>query len=763
MKTVQKEIGGKMLTLESGKLAKLADASVMVRYGDTMVLSVVVANDEPKEGIDFLPLQVEYREKYAAAGKFPGGFFRREAKPSDKETLASRLIDRPVRPMFNELWCNDTQIICTVYSFDQENEGDVLAAIGSSCALMLAGLPFNGPITNVRVGYIDNEFVINPTIPQLVNSTLEIIVSGTDTSIVMVEGECKEISEELFVEALEFGHKYIKEINDLQRELVAMFEVTPITVKESRDVSEISKFVNDSFYDKILTEARTSSSKDERKARRKILGEEVKLAVSEKFPINPDDNFDATSVVDTILHDIESSAMREMVLSENKRLDGRSSTDIRSITSEVTLLPRSHGSALFTRGETQSLTTATLGTRLDKQLIDGLEPKHEKRFLLHYNFPKFSTGETGRLGFTSRREIGHGNLAERGLKFVIPDEKIFPYAIRIVSDILESNGSSSMATGCAGALAMMDAGIPILKPVAGIAMGLIFESEQRVAILSDILGDEDHLGDMDFKVVGTNDGITACQMDIKIQGISLAVMKKALLQAQAGRIHILSKMAETMTEHRDDLSQYAPRLTTMMVPVEMIGAIIGSGGETIRSIVAESGAEVDIQNDGTVVVAAVSGEAAAKAIQMIIAIITPPEEGKTYMGKVTDIKDGMGAIIEFMPKKTGLLHISELDYKRIEKVQDVVNIGDKIEIKLVEIGEGGKFRLSRKALLPKPEGYVEQERRPRPTNDRRDDRRGGGGGDRRGGSGGGYTGGGNSGGYTGGGDRRSGGGGDRKS
>lgn len=709
MKTVQMEFGGRTFSLETGRLAKLANGSVMVRYGDTMVLAVAVASSAPREGIDFLPLQVEYREKYAAVGKIPGGFFKREARPTEKEILSARLIDRPIRPMFTKGWTYETQVICTVYSFDQENDGDVLSAVGASCALMLAGFPFNGPISNVRVGYIDGEFVINPTIQQLGDSELEITVSGTDSSIVMVEGESKEIDEDLFIRALEFGHEHIRQLNDLQRQLMAQCTIPTVTMPEKKEFINVNDFIREHSSERLAVHAREPASKEGRKERYKLLRDEIAILVADKFPAGDHPELELDKIVGSVLHDLESDAMREMILSEGTRLDGRKTTEIRPIACEIGILPRTHGSALFTRGETQSLTSMTLGTKLDRQLIDGLLPKHEKRFMLHYNFPSFSTGETGRFGSTSRREIGHGNLAERGLRQVLPSDTEFPYTIRIVSDILESNGSSSMATVCAGTLSMMAGGVPIKKPVAGIAMGLIKGEGDRVAILSDILGDEDHLGDMDFKVVGTQDGITACQMDIKIQGISLEIMRKALDQARDGRLHILDAMAKAITAPAEELSPYAPRLTTIQIPVEMIGAVIGSGGETIRSIVAESGAEINIEEDGTIIIAAVSGESAQKAVALISRITEQPEVGKTYEGRVVQIREGLGAIVEFLPKKSGLLHISQLEHHRVENVEDVLSVGERVEVKLVEVQDDGKFRLSRKALLPVPEGMEYRE------------------------------------------------------
>ncbi|MBC8144818.1 MAG: polyribonucleotide nucleotidyltransferase [bacterium] len=770
MKTVvEMEFGGRTLSLETGRLAKLANGAVMVRLGDTMVLSVAVASAAPREGIDFLPMQVEYREKYAAAGKMPGGFFKREARPSEKEILSARLIDRPIRPMFTKGWTYETQVICTVYSFDQENDADVLAAVGASAALMISGMPFAGPISNVRVGHVDGQFVINPTYQQLAESELDIIVSGTDDSIVMVEGECDEISEEMFIEALEFGHKHVKMLNDLQRKLYSKLDIKKLEMPAKKEFSDIDEFIRKHSSERMSLNAREATSKEGRKERYKILKDEIALLVADNFPPTTHADLEIDKIVQQVLHDVESDSMREMVLADGRRLDGRKTDEIRPIECEIEQLPRAHGSALFTRGETQSLTSMTLGTKGDRQMIDGLLPKSDKRFMLHYNFPQFSTGETGRLGATSRREIGHGNLAERGLKAMLPNEDEFPYTIRIVSDILESNGSSSMATVCAGSLAMMSGGVPLRKPVAGIAMGLIFESEKRVAILSDILGDEDHLGDMDFKVVGTRDGITACQMDIKIQGISLEVMKRALHQARDGRFHILDKMNEVVQKPADDLSPFAPRLTRIQIPVECIGMVIGSGGETIRGIVAASGAEINIEEDGTVVIAATSEDSSNMAVEMIKALTAMPEVGKTYNGRVVQIREGLGAIVEILPKKSGLLHISQIDHHRVENVEDMLAVGDRVEVKLLEIQDGGKLRLSRKALIPMPEGMTERpDDRPRGGSgfsgggDRGGSRNGGGdrGGDRgRGPGGGGDRGRGPGGG---GGNRGPGGGGERR-
>ncbi len=735
MHVVRKTINGKELSIETGRFAKLADAAVMVRYGDTMVLVTVCASAEPKD-LDFLPLTCEYREKHASAGKIPGGFFRREGKPTDKEILSSRLIDRPCRPLFPKEWRNETQLIATVYSYDKENDSDVLAATGASAALMLSNVPFNGPITEVRVGRVNGEFVINPTFEQLAESDIEVLVAGSDTSIVMVEGSSLEISEADFVAAMEFAHNWIREINALQLELVALVGApTKRAVVKAEIPEELVAAVKGAVVQKINASIRVNSSKEQRTALRKEvrqLANDAAVAVAEGKEEYAAMKLD--KVVDGLLKKIEAHEMREMILTENRRLDGRATTDIRPISCEVEVLPRTHGSALFTRGETQSLTSVTLGTKRDNQLVDGLLPTYERRYMLHYNFPPFSTGEAGRFGFTSRREVGHGDLAERALESFIPDTEEFPYTIRVVSDILESNGSSSMATVCAGSLALMQAGVPMKKACAGIAMGLIYENE-RFAVLSDILGDEDYLGDMDFKVTGSADGITACQMDIKIEGLSVDIMRKALEQARVGRLHILDVMNQTLATNREELSAYAPKLTTIQIPTEMIGLVIGSGGETIRGIVKDTGAEINIADDGTITIAAVDSESAEKAIDRIRSLTRPVELGATYTGTVKEIREGLGAFVEILPKKQGLLHISQLDYRRVATVAEILKVGDVLEVKLIEVQPDGKFRLSRKALMTPPEGYVEEERRERPQGDRGG--YGGGGGDR-----GGYGGGG---------------------
>ncbi|HEV8537372.1 MAG TPA: polyribonucleotide nucleotidyltransferase [Bacteroidota bacterium] len=738
--TKEIQIGGRVLSVETGKLAKQADGAVMVRYGDTMVLATVVASKEVSVGKDYFPLQVEYREKTAAAGKIPGGFFKREGRPTEKEILSSRLIDRPIRPMFPEAFKCETQVMLTVFSSDQENDGDFLGAIGASAALMISDVPFDGPIAEVRVGRIEGELIVNPTFKQLETSDMDIIIAGTRSSIVMVEGVAREISERDMLAALRFGHDCISKLCDLQLELQRECgrpkrSVTPNLLKKqlSEIVSKIAREkIRGVTHQILLKDERSKSNEDVRTFAFEALRTEVASANltlddidKAMFHESPAAFVESKqSLISEILHDIEYDEMRAMILKEGKRLDGRGVTDIRPITCEIGVLPRTHGSALFTRGETQSLTTTTLGTKMDEQILDGLLPETTKRFMLHYNFPPFSVGEVGRLGSTGRREIGHGALAERSLKNLLPSELDFPYTIRVVSDILESNGSSSMATVCAGTLSMMDAGVPLKKPVGGIAMGLIKEGNS-IAILSDILGNEDHLGDMDFKVAGTRDGITGFQMDIKIQGISFDIFEKALDQAKAGREHIIDVMTRTISDPRSTLSQYAPRLTTLKIPVDMIGAVIGPGGKVIRQIVKDTGAEINIEDDGTVVVASVSAEGAARAIEIINSIIIEPEVGTVYKGKVTRILD-FGAFVEFLPGKEGLIHISHLDMNRVNKVTDVVNIGDEVEVKLIKVDHEGRYNLSRKALMPgydpEKEAARESERR-----ERRGDRRDGGG------------------------------------
>lgn len=683
------KIGDKVLSFETGKYARQANGSVMVRYGDTMALVSAVMAEEPKEDTDFFPLSVEYRERASAAGKIPGGFIKREGKPSEKEILSARLIDRPIRPLFSDDFKNETQIIAFVYSFDGENEADVLAACGASAALAISDIPFLEPIGEVRVGKVDGAFIVNPTFAQIEKSDMEIVVAGTADSIMMVEGEANEISEKDFLDALKFAHEEIKKIVAIQNEFREAVGKNKYEPAKKEFPEGLEKDVNDLVRTKLSEIVASPLSKEERAAKNKTLAEEVILALNEKYPEKESD-------IKTILHDIEKELMRKRILEEGKRLDGRNTRQIRPITIELGVLPRTHGSALFTRGETQSLMTLTLGTKNDEQIIDGLQEEYKKKFILHYNFPPFSVGEVGRMTGVGRREIGHGNLAERALKKIVPRENNFPYTIRLNSDILESNGSSSMATVCSGSLALMDGGVPVSKAVAGIAMGLVKEND-KFAVLSDILGNEDHLGDMDFKVAGTLDGITAIQMDIKIQGISFEIMETALAQASEGRKEILRIMNEAISVPKENLSPYAPIITHTKIDIDQIGLLIGPGGKTVQKIQKEFNVEINIEEDGTVNIAGVNAEAGQKTKEYIKLITSPPVEGMIYEGKITKITD-FGAFVEILPGKEGLLHISQIDNVRVNKVTDVLKEGEKIKVKLLKI-ENGKFSLSRKALL----------------------------------------------------------------
>ncbi|MCX6155880.1 MAG: polyribonucleotide nucleotidyltransferase [Candidatus Kapabacteria bacterium] len=723
MKLVSIDFDGKNYSLETGRFAKQAN-SVMVRCGDSMVLVTAVAS-ERKIDADFLPLQVEYRFRFASSGKIPGGFIKREGRPSDNEILSARLIDRPLRPMLPKTWRYDTQVIATIFSYDPAVDPDTLAAVGASAAVLISDIPFTGPFSEVRVGRINGEFIVNPSTEQLTQSELDMTVSGTNDAITMVEGESSEISEQLFLDALVFAHEKIKILNALQLQLVEGLEITKREVLADVAPEEIISVIKNAINDELKIYVHSITSKKERNETRKSILEKALAAVTEQFGENEELKDKIQKYTEEVVSKLEKAEMRNMILTDRIRLDGRALDQIRPISCETGLLPRTHGSALFTRGETQSLTTCTLGTKRDELMIDGLMPTFFNQFYLHYNFPPFCTGETGRLG-TGRREIGHGNLAQRALQKMLPSSDDFPYVIRIVSEILESNGSSSMATVCAGSLALYDAGVPMKKAVAGIAMGLI-KDEDRVAVLSDILGDEDFLGDMDFKVTGTIDGITACQMDIKIGGLSLEILTEALDQARRGRLHILNIMNEKLNVPNTELSQYAPRFTAIHIPTEFIGAVIGSGGETIRSITKETGTEINIEDDGTITIAATSKEAADAAIKIIQGLTLSPEEGTIYTATVKEIREGLGAIMEFLPKKQGLLHISQIAHERTENVSDHLKVGDKIEVKLVEITREGKFRLSRKALLPRPEGMPEYHHSEgggdRPHHPRRDDDR----------------------------------------
>lgn len=683
------EIGGKLLTLETGRFARQADGAVMARYGDSMILVTAVAAEKAVEGQDFFPLQVEYREKTSAAGKFPGGFIKREGKPSEKEVLSARLIDRPIRPLFPDDFKNETQVVAMVFSFDGENDADVIGAVAASAALSISSIPFNGPIAEVRVGRVNGEFIVNPTHSQIALGDIELVVAGTDDSIMMVEGESHEVSETDLLNALKFAHSEIKKIIALQKEFVAEAGKPKREVPKAEVNSELLNDVKELAYGKFAEIVSTVLAKEERYNKNKELIESVQTALAEKYP-------EQEKVIGVILHDIEKELMRERILKEGLRLDGRNTTQIRPITVELGILPRTHGSALFTRGETQSLTSLTIGTKGDEQIIDGLLAESTKKFLLHYNFPPFSVGEVGRMTGVGRREIGHGNLAERSLKNLLPPEDVFPYTVRLTSDILESNGSSSMATVCAGSLALMDGGVPIKKAVAGIAMGLIKEGE-KYAILSDILGNEDHLGDMDFKVAGTSEGITAFQMDIKIEGISFEIMESALEQAKAGRLHILNIMNEAISEPRPSISPYAPRLLSIQVEQDQIGGIIGPGGKTIQGMQRLFGVEIHIDDSGMVSIASPNLTNAQKCKDYIKKLTATPEVGETYDGVITKIMD-FGAFVEILPGKEGLLHISQIDRKRVNKVTDFFKEGDKVTVKLIKI-ENGKYSLSRKELL----------------------------------------------------------------
>ncbi|MEX0679973.1 MAG: polyribonucleotide nucleotidyltransferase [Balneolales bacterium] len=685
---------GKVLTVDTGRLAKQANGSAFVRIGDTVVMATATAAREAKPGQPFFPLTVEFKETFAAGGKFPGGFIKREGRPSEKEILSARLIDRTIRPLFPDGFMNETQVICQVFSSDGENDGDVIGAVASSLSLTLSDIPFEGPMAQVRVARINGETVINPTVTELKAADIEMTVGGTLESVVMVEGEMSEISEEDMVDAIRKAHDAIKKLCQFQLELRKEFG------KEKWDVSrpeiskeliaKVTKLVGDR-YSKI---SKKGLAKKVYSTESKEIVTEIQESLAESFPDQEEDIAD-------ICHDIQKTAMRKLIIEEKLRIDGRKPEDIRPIWTEVGYLPRTHGSAIFTRGETQALVSVTLGTKRDEQMIDTLFYNDSKRFMLDYNFPPYCTGEVKMMRGVSRREIGHGNLAERALRKVIPTTDEFDYTIRVVSDVLESNGSSSMASVCGGSMALMDAGVPIKKPVAGIAMGMIVGDGKSV-VLSDIQGEEDHMGDMDFKVTGTLEGITACQMDIKVKGISYEVMIQALQQARDGRMYILERMAESISAPRSEVSQYAPSFVKVEVETDQIGGIIGPGGKVIQSIQRESGAEVMIEevgNKGIVTISADSKEKINEAVKRIKAITGSLEEGEVYLGTVRSIKE-YGAFVEIMPGRDGLLHISEIDHKRINKVSDVLSEGQQIEVKLVRVEDGGKLRLSRKALIP---------------------------------------------------------------
>jgi polyribonucleotide nucleotidyltransferase len=691
----RKEIdwGGRKLVLETGKVARQADGAVMVTYGDSKVLCTVVAENTPREGIDFFPLSVHYTEKAYAAGKIPGGFFKREGRPGEKETLTSRLIDRPIRPLFAKGFRNETQVIITVLAHDMENDPDVPAMIGTSAALTISGIPFMGPIAGCRVGYIDGDYVLNPPVGELPSSTLDLVMAGTREGVLMVESEARELSEEIMLGAVTFGHDACQPVIDAIIELARACAKEPRQVPAAPEGSDAVAKLVAKLAEAGLREA--YGEKDKLARQEKVAA--VKAALTEGLDADKSLDRDLVAKVGgDAFNSLEKSIVRQGILKTGIRIDGRDTRTVRPIACEVGLLPRSHGSALFTRGETQALVVATLGTGQDEQRIDALGGEYHESFLLHYNFPPYSVGETGRFGFTGRREVGHGKLAWRAIHPLLPTKEDFPYTIRVVSEITESNGSSSMATVCGASLAMMDAGVPLARPIAGIAMGLIKE-ENGVAILSDIIGDEDHLGDMDFKVAGTGEGITSLQMDIKITSITEAIMKDALAQAKEGRMHILGEMGNAISDSRDGVSELAPRITLLTVHKDKIREIIGPGGKVIREICETTGAKIDIDDDGTVKVAAVDERAAEAAIKWIKEITAEPEVGALYTGKVVKTVD-FGAFVNFMGARDGLVHISELAPRRVEKTTDIVNVGDEVKVKLIGIDNRGKVKLSMKVV-----------------------------------------------------------------
>ena len=722
---------GRVIEIETGKLAKQADGSAVVKMGGTMLLATVCAAKEVKEGTDFMPLTVDYKEKYYSAGRFPGGFMKREGKSSDYEILISRLIDRPIRPLWPDDFHLEVFVNVTLISAEKDIQPDALAGLAASCALATSDLPFGGPISEVRVCRIGGQFVINPTFSEMKEADLELMVAATEENIMMVEGEMKEVSESVMLEAIKFAHEEIKRHCRVQKEL--MHELgTDVTKRDYRHEvadEELKKAVESFCYDKCYALAKSFKSKHER--------EDGFTAIKEEFLATiPEEQLEEkTPLVERYYHSVEKEAMRNMILDEGVRLDGRVCDQVRPIWCEVDYLPCAHGSAIFTRGETQSLATVTLGTKMDMKETDEVLIQEDQQVVLHYNFPPFATGDAKSQRGVGRREIGHGNLALRALKPVIPVAPENPYAVRIVSDILESNGSSSMASVCGGCLALMDAGVKIKKPVAGVAMGLITDAERpndRYAILTDILGDEDHLGDMDFKVTGTADGITATQMDIKVDGLSYDVLAKALEQARQGRLHIMGEMMKTISEPREDYKPFVPRIEQIRIASEFIGAVIGKGGETIQKIQKETGTVITITEEplpgggteGVVDVASDNKEAMQKALDWIKGICAVPEVGAVYHGKVVSILE-FGAFVEILPGKEGLLHVSEIAWTKTEKVEDVLSVGQEVDVKLLEVdAKTGKLRLSMRALTEKPEGYREPERRPRPErSDRRDDRR----------------------------------------
>ena len=720
---VEIDWGGRKLTLETGRLARQADGAVLAQYGETSVLATAVAEKAPRPGVDFFPLTVNYQEKTYAAGKIPGGYFKREGRPTEKEILTSRLIDRPIRPLFVEGFRHETQVIATVLSHDMENDPDIVAMIAASAALTLSGVPFLGPIGAARVGLIGGQFVLNPMIDEMGSRDLDLVVAGTGDAVMMVESEAKELSETQMLEAVMFGHRGFQPV---------VQAIIRLAEKAARDPWDFQSPDKSKYADKVRALAevdlRTAFATPEKQKRHEQV-DAVMTRVKQEL-LAPDADANEEVLLLSVFKGLEQEVVRGDIIKTEKRIDGRDLSAVRPIRSEVHVLPRAHGSALFTRGETQAIVVATLGTGEDEQFVDALEGTRKERFLLHYNFPPFSVGETGRMGSPGRREIGHGKLAWRAVHPLMPPAEEFPYTVRVVSEITESNGSSSMATVCGASLALMDAGVPLKRPVAGIAMGLIKEGNS-FAVLSDILGDEDHLGDMDFKVAGTDKGVTSLQMDIKIAGITEEIMRQALAQANAGRMHILGEMAKALDSARTELGEHAPRIETIKIPVDKIREVIGSGGSVIREIVAQSGAKIDIEDDGTIKIAAAKREAIEAALSRIRAITSEPEVGQIYKGKVVKIME-FGAFVNFFGAKDGLVHVSQLAPGRPERVEDVVKEGQEVYVKLLGFDDRGKVRLSMKVVdqatgkeIPRAEGEPEDrfEGRPRREHGERPRRR----------------------------------------
>ena len=703
----EREIAGKIMRLETGRVARQSNGSVMVTYGETTILAAVNAAKEPREDIDFFPLQVEYRDKHYAGGKIPGGFFKREARPAEHEVLTSRVTDRPIRPLFPKGFKNETQIMITVLQSDGENMADVLAGVGASAALITSTIPWNGPIASVRVGRIEGKYIINPTRSEIMDCDLQMVVSGNQETVVMVEGEADGVTESEVLDGLKQAHEVIKEIIDLQNELLSAMDVVKDEVVIPQPDDAMVSAVDEKIGSQVDDIVKIVDKKERSSAKNKMVSS-ILDSLEESYPSEG-------KTIKSLIDDRFKAGFREQILATGKRSDGRSTADIRPISIDVDILPRTHGSALFTRGETQALVITTLGSKRDEMIIDTADEDYKKSYYLHYNFPPYCVGETGRIGFTSRREIGHGNLAQRAIKPALPDYDDFPYTIRIVSEIMESNGSSSMASVCGGSLSLMSSGAPLKSHVAGIAMGLITDGK-RHAILSDILGMEDHLGDMDFKVAGTADGITAIQLDLKIEGLSFDLMEQALQQAHEGRLHILELMKEAMPE-ANDISPYAPRIMSIAINTEKIGALIGPGGKNIKKIIEDTECEVNVDDDGIVTVAGMNTDKCNEAIEMVKALTFEPEVGMEFDGTVTRMMT-FGAFVEFVPGREGLVHISELEWNRVDKVEDVVKTGDPIRVKLIKVDDQGRLDFSRKALIEKPEGYVERPKRPRSDSNR---------------------------------------------